>query len=84
MPDGIADLTNDSVQDFYDVWQFHADIELAEIRMQETEVVDVKWVQGRASGYVRKRRASASSAHCKMTKKVEKAVLRKSKIGREL
>jgi hypothetical protein len=44
MPDGIADLTNDSVQDFYDVWQFHADIELAEIRMQETEVVDVKWV----------------------------------------
>lgn len=37
-------LRRDSVQDFYDVWQFHADIELSEIRMQETEVVDVKCV----------------------------------------
>ena len=46
-PEGAEQLCHtrrDSVQDFYDVWQFHADIELSEIRMQETEVVDVMWV----------------------------------------
>lgn len=40
----LCHTRRDSVQDFYDVWQFHADIELSEIQMQENEVVDVKWV----------------------------------------
>ena len=32
------------VQDFYDVWLFHRDIKIEEMRLQETEVVDVQWV----------------------------------------
>ena len=34
----------EEVQDFYDVWLFHADIDISEIKMQETEVVGVQWV----------------------------------------
>ncbi len=33
-----------NVQDFYDVWLFHKDIKIEEMRLQETEVVDVQWV----------------------------------------
>ena len=33
-----------NVQDFYDVWLFHRDIKIEEMRLQETEVVDVQWV----------------------------------------
>lgn len=29
---------------FYDVWLFHKDIKIEEMRLQETEVVDVQWV----------------------------------------
>ena len=32
------------VQDFYNVWLFHADIDISEIRMQETEVISIQWV----------------------------------------
>lgn len=31
-------------RDFYDVWLFYADIDISEIKMQETEVVSVQWV----------------------------------------
>lgn len=31
-------------QDFYDVWLFHADIDMENITLQETEVVAVQWV----------------------------------------
>ena len=34
----------ENVQDFYDVWLFHRDIKIEEMRLQETEVVDVQWV----------------------------------------
>lgn len=34
----------EEVQDFYDVWLLHADIDISEIKMQETEVVGAQWV----------------------------------------
>ncbi len=33
----------EEVQDFYDVWLLHADIDISEIKMQETEVAGVQW-----------------------------------------
>lgn len=40
----LSHIRRDETQDFYDVWQFQTDIELSEIRMQETEIVAVKLV----------------------------------------
>lgn len=34
----------DKEQDFYEVWLFHADIAIAELKLQETEVVNAQWV----------------------------------------
>ena len=34
----------EDIQEFYDVWLFHADVDISEITMQETEVVGVQWV----------------------------------------
>lgn len=34
----------EAVQDFYDVWLFHADIDISKIKMQETEVIGIRWV----------------------------------------
>ena len=39
----IYHTRREEVQDFYDVWLFHADIDISEIKMQETEVVGVQW-----------------------------------------
>ena len=40
----IYHTRREMVQDFYDVWLFHADIDISEIKVQETEVVGVQWV----------------------------------------
>ena len=40
----IYHTRREEVQDFYDVWLFHADIDISEIKMQETEVISVQWV----------------------------------------
>ena len=40
----IYQTRRERTQDFYDVWLFHADIDLEKITLQETEVVDVQWV----------------------------------------
>lgn len=47
-PDGarlLGHTRRDETQDFYDVWQFQTDIELSEIRMQESKIVSVKLVK---------------------------------------
>ena len=40
----IYQTRREDVQDFYDVWLFHADIDISEIKMQETEVISIRWV----------------------------------------
>ena len=40
----IYQIRREDVQDFYDVWLFHADIDISEIKMQETEVISIQWV----------------------------------------
>lgn len=40
----IYQAKREETQDFYDVWLFHADIDISEIDVQETEVVGVQWV----------------------------------------
>ena len=40
----LYNARRENVQDFYDVWLFHRDIKIEEMRLQETEVVDVQWV----------------------------------------
>lgn len=40
----IYHTRREETQDFYDVWLFHADVDISEIDMQETEVVGVQWV----------------------------------------
>ena len=40
----IYQSRRENVQDFYDVWLFHKDIKIEKMRLQETEVVDVQWV----------------------------------------
>ena len=40
----IYQSRRENVQDFYDVWLFHKNIKIEEMRLQETEVVDVQWV----------------------------------------
>lgn len=40
----IYHTKREDVQDFYDVWLFHDDIDISEIKVQETEVVDAQWV----------------------------------------
>lgn len=39
----IYHTRREEVQDFYDVWLLHADIDISEIKMQETEVAGVQW-----------------------------------------
>ena len=48
----IYQTRRDSTQDFYDVWLFHEDIDLAAIRLQQSEVVNVKWVDWGALLYM--------------------------------
>lgn len=40
----IYQTRREETQDFYDAWLFHADIDISEIKVQETEVVGVQWV----------------------------------------
>ena len=40
----IYQTRREASQDFYDVWLFHADIDIEKITLQETEVVAVQWV----------------------------------------
>ena len=40
----IYHTRREDIQDYYDVWLFHADIDISEIKVQETEVVGVQWV----------------------------------------
>ena len=40
----IYQFRREDMQDFYDVWLFHADIDIKEMVLQKTEVVDVQWV----------------------------------------
>lgn len=40
----IYHTKREETQDFYDVWLFHADIDISEVKVQETEVVGVQWV----------------------------------------
>ena len=40
----IYHTKREDIQEFYDVWLFHADVDISEITMQETEVVGVQWV----------------------------------------
>ncbi len=40
----IYQTRREQSQDFYDVWLFHADIDIATISLQQTEVIKVKWV----------------------------------------
>lgn len=40
----IYQFCREDMQDFYDVWLFHVDIDIKEMVLQKTEVVDVKWV----------------------------------------
>ncbi len=40
----IYQTRRELTQDFYDVWLFHADINIERLTLQETEVVAVQWV----------------------------------------
>ena len=40
----IYQTRRERTQDFYDVWLFHTDIDIEKMTLQETEVVDVQWV----------------------------------------
>lgn len=40
----IYQFRREDMQDFYDVWLFHADIDIQEMVLQKTEVVDAQWV----------------------------------------
>lgn len=43
----IYQTRRDDTQDFYDVWLFHEDTDIAAIRLQQTEVINAKWVNQR-------------------------------------
>lgn len=34
----------DKTQDFYDVWLFHRDMPISQLRLQSTEVINARWV----------------------------------------
>jgi len=40
----IYQTRREQSQDFYDVWLFHADTDIAKINFQQSEVIRVKWV----------------------------------------
>lgn len=40
----ITQTCREKTQDLYDVWAFHENIDISDIILQETEVIDVKWV----------------------------------------
>lgn len=40
----IYQVRRDSIQDFYDVWLFHFDIDSQELKLQKSEVVDAQWI----------------------------------------
>ncbi len=40
----ICRAKRDKEQDFYEVWLFHADIAIEELKLQKTEVVNAQWV----------------------------------------
>lgn len=40
----ISRICREQTQDLYDVWVFYIDADISDITLQETEVVDVKWV----------------------------------------
>lgn len=37
-------ICREQTRDLYDVWVFYIDVDISDITLQETEVVDVKWV----------------------------------------
>ncbi len=39
----IFQTRRDRMQDFYDVWLFHGDMDIAEVKLQKSEAVDAKW-----------------------------------------
>ena len=43
----ISQTCREKTQDLYDVWAFHENIDISDIILQETEVIDVKWVTKR-------------------------------------
>ena len=40
----IFRICREQTRDLYDVWVFYIDVDISDITLQETEVVDVKWV----------------------------------------
>ena len=40
----ISRICREQTRDLYDVWVFYKDVDISDITLQETEVVDVKWV----------------------------------------
>lgn len=40
----IYQVRRDPIQDFYDVWLFHLDIDSQELKLQKSEVVAAQWV----------------------------------------
>lgn len=43
----LYSIRREDIQDFYDVWLFYADADISEMKLQETEVSNVKWVSKR-------------------------------------
>lgn len=43
----ISQICREETQDLYDVWIFYKNIDISDIILQETEVIDVKWVTKR-------------------------------------
>ena len=40
----VRSLRSDTMQDFYDAWMFDVDVDIDDIKMQEHEVTQVKWM----------------------------------------
>ena len=69
----IYQTRRENVQDFYDVWLFHRDIKIEEMRLQETEVVDVQWVSSdrpRHRSSAQAQSASMKAAVCSLSSKI--------------
>ena len=43
----VRQVRRDEQQDFYDVWVFPCEIDLKELRLQSTEVIDAQWASKR-------------------------------------
>lgn len=40
----IYQTRREETQDLYDVWLFHVDVDISEIKMQKTEIIGIQWV----------------------------------------